>query len=149
MFQRILIANRGEIAVRVIRACRELGIASVAVYSDADARAPHVLLADRAVRIGPAPPAESYLSSGAILKAARDTGADAIHPGYGFLSENAGFASACAGAGVVFIGPPARVIEQLGSKIAARHPSSRAKRQRTSRTRLLRPRRGGSVCRSS
>jgi acetyl-CoA/propionyl-CoA carboxylase biotin carboxyl carrier protein len=126
MFQRILIANRGEIAVRVIRACRELGIASVAVYSDADARAPHVLLADRAVRIGPAPPAESYLSSGAILKAARDTGADAIHPGYGFLSENAGFASACAGAGVVFIGPPARVIEQLGSKIAARQLAQNA-----------------------
>ncbi len=120
MFQRILIANRGEIAVRIIRACRELGIASVAVYSDADARAPHVLLADRAVRIGPAPPAESYLSTSAILKAAHDTGADAIHPGYGFLSESAEFASTCAGAGIVFVGPPAQVIEQLGSKIAAR-----------------------------
>ena len=116
----ILIANRGEIAVRVIRACRELGIPSVAVYSDADARAPHVLLADRAVRIGPAPPAESYLSIAAILDAARDTGADAIHPGYGFLSENAGFASACAAAGITFIGPPADVIDRLGSKIAAR-----------------------------
>ncbi len=126
MFQRILIANRGEIAVRVIRACRELGIASVAVYSDADARAPHVLLADRAVRIGPAPPADSYLSSGAILTAARDTNADAIHPGYGFLSENAGFAAACAGAGIVFIGPPAQVIEQLGSKIAARQLARKA-----------------------
>jgi acetyl-CoA carboxylase biotin carboxylase subunit len=117
---RILIANRGEIAVRVIRACRELGIASVAVYSDADARAPHVLLADRAVRIGPAPPAQSYLSIAAILDAARDTDADAIHPGYGFLSENAEFADACEHAGITFIGPPAAVIERLGSKIAAR-----------------------------
>ena len=120
MLRRILIANRGEIAVRVIRACRELGIPSVAVYSDADARAPHVLLADRAVRIGPAPPAESYLSIPGILKAARDTGSDAIHPGYGFLSENAAFASACAEAAITFIGPPAGVIERLGSKIAAR-----------------------------
>jgi acetyl-CoA carboxylase biotin carboxylase subunit len=120
MLRRILIANRGEIAVRVIRACRERGISSIAVYSDADARAPHVLLADRAVRIGPAPPADSYLSIPAILKAARDTGADAIHPGYGFLSENAAFASACAEGGVTFIGPPAAVIERLGSKIAAR-----------------------------
>ena len=116
----ILIANRGEIAVRVIRACRALGIPSVAVYSDADARAQHVLLADRAVRIGPPPPAASYLSSGAILNAARETGADAIHPGYGFLSENAEFAAACAAAGIAFIGPPAHVISQLGSKIAAR-----------------------------
>jgi acetyl-CoA/propionyl-CoA carboxylase biotin carboxyl carrier protein len=127
MFQRILIANRGEIAVRVIRACRELGIASVAVYSDADARAQHVLLADRAVRIGPAPPTESYLSSSAILNAARGAGADAIHPGYGFLSENAGFASACADAGIVFVGPPAKVIEQLGSKIAARQLAQKAR----------------------
>src|SRR5258706_134629 len=127
MFQRILIANRGEIAVRVIRACRELGIGSIAVYSDADARAPHVLLADRAVRIGPAPPADSYLSSGAILEAARATGAEAIHPGYGFLSENAAFASACSGAGIVFIGPPAPVIAQLGSKIAARQLAQKAR----------------------
>ena len=118
--RRILIANRGEIAVRVIRACRELGIPSVAVYSDADVRAPHVFLADIAVRIGEASPAESYLSISAILDAARKTGADAIHPGYGFLSENAGFASACERAGVTFIGPPAAVIERLGSKIAAR-----------------------------
>src|SRR5258706_13348406 len=127
MFQRILIANRGEIAVRVIRACRELGIGSIAVYSDADARAPHVLLADRAVRIGPAAPADSYLSSGAILEAARATGAEAIHPGYGFLSENAAFASACSGAGIVFIGPPAPVIAQLGSKIAARRLAQKAR----------------------
>ena len=118
--RRILIANRGEIAVRVIRACRELGIPSVAVYSDADARAPHVFLADDAVRIGPASPAESYLSISAILDAARKTGADAIHPGYGFLSENAEFASSCERAGITFIGPPAAVIERLGLKIAAR-----------------------------
>jgi acetyl-CoA carboxylase biotin carboxylase subunit len=122
----ILIANRGEIAVRVIRACRELGIPCVAVYSDADARAPHVLLADRAVRIGPAPPAESYLSIPAILQAARDAGADAIHPGYGFLSENATFAAACAEAGLTFIGPPAAVIDRLGSKIAARAIAQKA-----------------------
>jgi acetyl-CoA carboxylase biotin carboxylase subunit len=118
--RRILIANRGEIAVRVIRACRELGIPSVAIYSDADARAPHVLLADDAIRIGPPSPGESYLSIAAILDAARTTGADAIHPGYGFLSENARFASACEQAGITFIGPPATVIERLGSKIAAR-----------------------------
>ena len=117
---RILVANRGEIAVRVIRACRELGIPSVAIYSDADARAPHVFLTDTAIRIGPASPADSYLSIPAILDAARMTGADAIHPGYGFLSENAEFASACDQAGITFIGPSAPVIERLGSKIAAR-----------------------------
>ncbi|HEY3159189.1 MAG TPA: biotin carboxylase N-terminal domain-containing protein [Vicinamibacterales bacterium] len=124
--QRILIANRGEIAVRVIRACRELGIPSVAVYSDADARAPHTLLADRAVRIGPAPPAESYLAIPAIVNAAREAGADAIHPGYGFLSENAAFATACSEAGITFIGPPGDVIERLGSKIAARAIAQKA-----------------------
>ncbi|HYS26033.1 MAG TPA: biotin carboxylase N-terminal domain-containing protein [Vicinamibacterales bacterium] len=122
----ILIANRGEIAVRVIRACRELGIPCVAVHSDADTRAPHVLLADRAVRIGPAPPADSYLSIPAILAAARETGADAIHPGYGFLSENAAFANACVAAGITFIGPPGEVIDRLGSKIAARAIAERA-----------------------
>jgi acetyl-CoA carboxylase biotin carboxylase subunit len=122
----VLIANRGEIAIRVIRACRELAIPSVAVYSDADARALHVSLADRAVRIGPAPPAESYLSITAIVNAARETGADAIHPGYGFLSENAAFAAACAEAGITFIGPPAAVIERLGSKIAARAIAQKA-----------------------
>ncbi len=125
-FSTILIANRGEIAVRVIRACRELGIESVAVYSDADARSPHVAFADRAVRIGPPASTDSYLSSAAILKAARDTGAGAIHPGYGFLSENAQFAAACAGEGIAFIGPPAAVLEQLGSKIAARTLARRA-----------------------
>jgi acetyl-CoA carboxylase biotin carboxylase subunit len=122
----ILIANRGEIAVRIIRACRELGIPSVAVFSDADARSPHVLLADRAVRIGPASPAESYLSIPAILTAARESGADAIHPGYGFLSENAAFAAACVEADITFIGPPAGVIDRLGSKIAARVIASNA-----------------------
>jgi 3-methylcrotonyl-CoA carboxylase alpha subunit len=123
---RILIANRGEIAVRVIRACREMGIESVAVYSDADVHALHATLADRAVRIGPPPAADSYLSIDALLDAARATGADAIHPGYGFLSENARFAGACAAAGITFIGPPADVIEQMGSKIAARRLAQRA-----------------------
>jgi acetyl-CoA carboxylase biotin carboxylase subunit len=118
--RRLLVANRGEIAIRVIRACREMGIESVAVYSDADAGAEHVLAADRAVRIGPASPAESYLSIPAVIEAARATAADAIHPGYGFLSENAAFARACDEAGVVFVGPPAGVIERMGSKIAAR-----------------------------
>ena len=125
-FRRILIANRGEIAVRVIRACRELGIESIAVYSDADAGALHTLLADRAVRIGAAPAADSYLSSDAILAAARATGADAVHPGYGFLSEDHVFAAACANAGIVFIGPPADVIARMGSKIAARRLAERA-----------------------
>ena len=120
MFRRLLIANRGEIAVRVIRACRELGVESVAVYSDADARALHVALADRVVRIGPAPALESYLSTDAILRAATDSGAEAIHPGYGFLAENETFAAACGSAGLTFVGPPPDAIARLGSKIAAR-----------------------------
>jgi len=118
--RRLLIANRGEIAIRVVRACREMGIESVAVYSDADAEAPHVFAADRAVRIGPPAPADSYLSIPAVIDAARSTGSDAVHPGYGFLSENASFARACEEAGLVFVGPPADVIERMGSKIAAR-----------------------------
>jgi len=120
MFSRILIANRGEIAVRVIRACREMGIESVAVYSDADAHALHTTLADHRVRIGPAAAAESYLSVDAIVGAARATGAQAVHPGYGFLSENPSLPSACVQAGITFIGPPADVINSMGSKIAAR-----------------------------
>jgi acetyl-CoA carboxylase biotin carboxylase subunit len=125
-FKRILIANRGEIAVRVIRACRELGIESIAVYSDADARSLHASLADRAVRIGPAPAADSYLSIDAIIAAAKSTAADAVHPGYGFLSENHDFSGACAATGLTFIGPPAAVIATMGSKVAARQLAQKA-----------------------
>src|SRR5204863_4668931 len=110
MIHRLLIANRGEIAIRIVHACRELGVESVAVYSDADATAAHVVAADRAVRIGPAPARHSYLDAARIIDAARTTGADAVHPGYGFLSENASFAGACASAGITFVGPPASVI---------------------------------------
>ena len=126
MIRRLLIANRGEIAVRIIRACRELQMESVAVHSDADANAPHVAAADRAVAIGPAPAHDSYLSVPKLLDAARSSGADAIHPGYGFLSENAAFATACAGAGLIYVGPPADVIAQMGSKIDARQLVSAA-----------------------
>ena len=120
MFTKILIANRGEIACRVIATCQRLGIATVAVYSDADRNARHVRLADEAIAIGPAPARESYLRGDAILEAARRTGAQAIHPGYGFLSENAGFAQACADAGIVFIGPSAAAIRAMGDKSAAK-----------------------------
>ncbi|WP_428247442.1 acetyl/propionyl/methylcrotonyl-CoA carboxylase subunit alpha [Ferrovibrio sp.] len=120
MFRKILIANRGEIACRVIRTARRLGIATVAVYSDADAGARHVAMADEAVRIGPAAVRESYLRADAIIAAAKATGAEAIHPGYGFLSENAEFADALAGAGLVFIGPPASAIRAMGLKGAAK-----------------------------
>jgi acetyl/propionyl-CoA carboxylase alpha subunit len=119
-FRRILVANRGEIAVRIIRASHELGMEAVAVYSDADADAQHVRMADVGVRLGPAPPAESYLRIDAILAAAEETGAEAIHPGYGFLSERAAFARAVEDAGLVFVGPSAAVIEALGDKIQAR-----------------------------
>ncbi|WP_199101327.1 acetyl/propionyl/methylcrotonyl-CoA carboxylase subunit alpha [Aquitalea sp. ASV11] len=120
MFKKILIANRGEIACRVIKTARQLGIATVAVYSDADADARFVRLADEAWRLGPAPAAESYLKAGLILDIARQSGAEAIHPGYGFLSENADFAAACAAAGIAFIGPPANAIAAMGSKSAAK-----------------------------
>jgi acetyl-CoA carboxylase biotin carboxylase subunit len=118
--RRVLVANRGEIAVRVMRTLRELDIESVAVFSDVDRRAAHVLMADRAVAIGPAPAAQSYLDIERILDACRASGADAVHPGYGFLSENARFADACASAGVAFIGPPASAMRLMGSKTQAR-----------------------------
>ncbi len=120
MFSRILIANRGEIACRVLRTARRLGIGTVAVYSSVDARALHVQLADQAVAIGPAPARESYLCGDALIDAARRTGAEAIHPGYGFLSENADFAAACAAAGLVFIGPSVEAIRAMGSKGSAK-----------------------------
>ncbi|HBC53098.1 MAG TPA: 3-methylcrotonyl-CoA carboxylase, partial [Alphaproteobacteria bacterium] len=120
MFSKLLIANRGEIACRVIRTARDLGIRTVAVFSDADAGAMHVALADEAVHIGPAPAAESYLDQQAILAAAARSGAVAIHPGYGFLSENAEFAEACAASGITFVGPPADAMRAMGAKDAAK-----------------------------
>lgn len=120
MFKKILVANRGEIACRVFRTAKKMGIATVAVYSDADARSPHVLMADEAVRLGPAPAAESYLKADLILKAAKETGADCIHPGYGFLSERESFAKACADAGIAFVGPPPKAIAAMGDKIESK-----------------------------
>ena len=120
MLRRVFIANRGEIALRILRACRELGIETVAAYSQADAEALHVQLATESVCIGPARAADSYLNQDALLTAALATGCDGVHPGYGFLSENADFADACAAAGLTFIGPSGETIRKAGSKSAAR-----------------------------
>jgi acetyl/propionyl-CoA carboxylase alpha subunit len=125
-FKRLLIANRGEIAVRVIRACREMGISPIAIHSDADADALHVRLADRSERVGPPAARDSYLSIGAVIDAARRAGAEAIHPGYGFLSEDAAFARAVEAAGMVFVGPPPSALEALGNKLAARRSAAEA-----------------------
>ena len=119
-FSSVLIANRGEIACRIIRAARAEGLSAVAVYSDADAGAQHVRLADAAVCVGPAPPAQSYLSIASLIAAAQASGAEAIHPGYGFLAESAAFAEASASAGLVFIGPPPSAIRAMGDKSAAK-----------------------------
>ncbi|MCL6598440.1 MAG: ATP-grasp domain-containing protein, partial [Alicyclobacillus macrosporangiidus] len=126
MFKRVLIANRGEIAVRVIRACRELGIETVAVYSEADRDALHVQMADEAYCIGPAPSRQSYLHIPSIMSVATLTGVDAIHPGYGFLSENPDFAEVCEACGITFIGPSARAIEAMGDKSMAKETMRRA-----------------------
>ncbi|MBS1820960.1 MAG: acetyl-CoA carboxylase biotin carboxylase subunit [Acidobacteria bacterium] len=128
--KKVLVANRGEIALRVIRACREMGLATVAVYSDVDRAALHVSHADEAYRLGPGPATESYLRGDLILDVARRSGADAIHPGYGFLSENADFAESCATAGIMFIGPPASAMRALGSKTKARQAADRAQMPR-------------------
>ncbi|HYT33437.1 MAG TPA: biotin carboxylase N-terminal domain-containing protein, partial [Ktedonobacteraceae bacterium] len=120
MFKKIVIANRGEIAVRILATCREMGVRTVTVYSDADRNARHVREADEAYCIGPAPASQSYLRIDTIIDVAKKSGAEAIHPGYGFLSENANFVEACERAGIVFIGPPASAMRLMGSKIAAK-----------------------------
>ncbi|MEA3201953.1 MAG: acetyl-CoA carboxylase, biotin carboxylase subunit [Thermoplasmata archaeon] len=126
MFKKVLVANRGEIAVRVFRACREMGIKTVAVYSEADADAPHVKMADEAVLLGPAPSLQSYLVKEKIIKAAQDTGADAIHPGYGFLSEKSDFVRLCEKAGIKFIGPTSKAMDAMGDKVSAKRNAIKA-----------------------
>ena len=120
MFQSLLIANRGEIACRIIRTARRMGLRSIAVFSDADETAQHVQMADEAIHIGPAPARDSYLSIPGIIAAAKRAGAEAIHPGYGFLSENPAFAEACAEAGIIFVGPTAAAMRAMGSKGSAK-----------------------------
>ncbi|MET1240479.1 biotin carboxylase N-terminal domain-containing protein, partial [Enterococcus faecalis] len=127
MFSKVLIANRGEIAVRIIRACRELGVQTVAVYSEADQEALHTQLADEAICIGPAKATDSYLNVQAVLSAAIVTNAEAIHPGFGFLSENSQFASMCEECNITFIGPKAETIDAMGNKINARQLMQKAK----------------------
>ena len=137
MFQKVLIANRGEIAVRIIQACRDLGIISVAVYSEADREALHAQIADEAVCIGPARAAESYLNMEQIISATIVSGADAIHPGFGFLSENTKFAELCEKCNIIFIGPDSKVISRLGNKSEARNTMSRALRTCLARMSLI------------
>ncbi|MHC4773253.1 MAG: biotin carboxylase N-terminal domain-containing protein, partial [Planctomycetota bacterium] len=127
MFSKVLIANRGEIALRIIRACHELGIEAVVVYSKADENAAYVKTADEAICVGPAPAGKSYLNIPAIISAAELTDVDAIHPGYGFFSENAHFADICNDCGITFIGPDPESMRQLGDKVAARELAKRAK----------------------
>ncbi|MBA3953546.1 MAG: 3-methylcrotonyl-CoA carboxylase, partial [Rubrobacter sp.] len=125
-FRKVLIANRGEIAVRLVRACRELGIKTVAVFSEADANAMHRRLADEAHLIGPAPASESYLNVDNLLSAMEESGAEAVHPGYGFLSESAAFARAVEGAGAVWVGPPPEAMDLVGDKVRAKELARRA-----------------------
>src|SRR5262245_3944804 len=126
MFKKILIANRGEIACRAIRTAQRMGIKTVAVYSEADVESLHVRLADEAICVGPAPATKSYLNADAVLNAAKQTGAEAIHPGYGFMSENASFAEACAAQGIVFIGPTPHQMRAFGLKHTARELAQQA-----------------------